>query len=150
VLGLEHAETLASRSGLASAPCQQGKYAEAEVYLRAVLQIGGETARPNRLVIGVVGRLLLVIVVIVPGSEWVIPPPIRACVPISATVVRATIPTASAAVGECSLIDRQHSMNRRGLQNCTTAAMMKSRSMKSRESRFKACYLNSEKKKPFN
>jgi hypothetical protein len=97
--------------------------------------------RVSRPVIRLVGRILLVIVVIVP--EWVIPP-IRASIPISATVVRATIPTASvpvmavatampvvvtsdkvaipaemaavesptmasAAVGECSWSDRQHS-----------------------------------------
>ena len=95
-------------------------------------------------VIGVVGWILLVIVVVVPETEWVTPP-IRASIPISATVVRATIPTAfvpvmavatampavvtsdkvatsaemaavepspvksSAAVGECSWSDRQHS-----------------------------------------
>jgi len=105
--------------------------------------------RVSRPVIGVVGRMLLVIVVIVPETEWVTPP-IRASIPISATVVRATIPTASvpvmavatampavvtsdkvaipaemaavesptmepsatmasAAVGECSWSDRQHS-----------------------------------------
>lgn len=100
--------------------------------------------RVTRPVIGVVGRMLLVIVVIVPETEWVTPP-IRASIPISATVVRATIPTASvpvmavatampavvtsdkvaipaemapvepspsmasAAVGECSWSDRQHS-----------------------------------------
>jgi hypothetical protein len=105
--------------------------------------------RVRRPVIDVAGRLLLVIVVIVPGTEWVTPP-IRASIPISATVVRATIPTASvpvmavatampavvtsdrvaipgemgtvesptmepsptmasAAVGECSWGDRQHS-----------------------------------------
>ena len=105
--------------------------------------------RVSRTVIGVVGRMLLVIVVIVPETEWVTPP-IRVSIPISATVVRATIPTASvpvmavatampavvtsdkvaipaemaavesptmepsatmasAAVGECSWSDRQHS-----------------------------------------
>ena len=50
--------------------------------------------RVSRPVIGVVGRILLVIGVIV--TEWVTPP-IRASVPISA------------AVGECSWTDRQHS-----------------------------------------
>jgi hypothetical protein len=53
--------------------------------------------RVSRPVIGVVGRMLLLIVVIVPETEWVTPP-IRASIPISATVVRATIPTASVPV----------------------------------------------------
>ena len=53
--------------------------------------------RVSRSVIGVVGRMLLVIVVIVPDTEWVTPP-IPVSIPISATVVRATIPTASVPV----------------------------------------------------
>ena len=51
--------------------------------------------RVSRPVTGVVGRILLVIGVIV--TEWVTPP-IRASVPISAAVVRATIPMASVPV----------------------------------------------------
>jgi hypothetical protein len=63
--------------------------------------------RVSRPVTGVVGRILLVIVVIV--TEWVTPP-IRASVPISAAVVRATIPMASVPVmavasGETSRFD---------------------------------------------
>jgi hypothetical protein len=53
--------------------------------------------RVSRPVIRVVGRMLLLIVVIVPETEWVTPP-IRASIPISATVVRATIPTVSVPV----------------------------------------------------
>jgi hypothetical protein len=53
--------------------------------------------RISRPVIGVVGRIRLVIVVIVPETQWVTPP-IRASIPISATGVRATIPTASVPV----------------------------------------------------
>jgi hypothetical protein len=53
--------------------------------------------RVSRPVIRVVGRMLLLIVVIVPETEWVTPP-VRASIPISATVVRATIPTASVPV----------------------------------------------------
>src|ERR1700760_3261181 len=41
--------------------------------------------------------MLLLILVIVPETEWVTPP-IRASIPISATVVRATMPTASVPV----------------------------------------------------